>query len=829
MGIILKFIFTSIRERKFRTFLILFSISLSSALFFASNALSQTLQEMYVAVMKKYYGSSNVVIVKGKDSNWFLSTARAEKYLGRLEYVIGTIDGGGFYKPSRRESVSFSLRGFRMEELDVFSPWTLAEQGALYPFAGAKIVVNQIAAKQYGWKLGGSIDIEVTGAKRRFLVVGIALPLGVFQEGFDKNVTGVVPRDYLAGLYDIRGKATSVYLRARTAADIAPIIRELSREYPRYTVREPLDKAERERFVSNIQTPLLLMTIMVLFMSVFIIYSSFKVITVERMPSLGTFRSIGATRKTTDFLLILETFLYGAVGGACGCLLGIGILSIMTNLMAYNAWAGIRLKTELHFETMHMVLAFLVAVILSFASSLIPIIRVSKIPVKDIVLNRTERDARKRPLLVILGIAALVVTPVVPFIVPKSIAFPVDAVCLFLAMAALIVLVPFLTSLLVRLLQRLYQVLFGNEAVLAAKNLRENRNILNNISLLTLSISSLILIFTISFSAVRATIDFYADARFGLWAYIPQADRNTELILRSIKGVTAVNSSFVVDNVEIEKSTKRISILQGINTRTFLDFWDLKIPIVLLRRLDEGRTILLANVQKDMLGASLGDTVTLVLKNGKKAYTVIGFFDSVRNNGSFALVSEKYLKADADLRWFSDIYIKTDLPPNDTEAAFKTKLERRYPWISTIAQMRENNVKSNQQLLTLLEGFAVMTLVMGVFGILNNFIISFVERRRHLAIFRSVGMSRRQIVRMMFMESFTAGLISGLVGCAGGGLLLFLATYMLAAMNLYVTMTFSFPVFITCLAASIVISLIASISPALKSGRLNIIESIKYE
>jgi putative ABC transport system permease protein len=155
MGIILKFIFTSIRERKFRTFLILFSISLSSALFFASNALSVTLREMYVAAMQKYIGSSNVVIGKGKSSNWFLSTARAEKYLGRLDYVIGTIDGGGFYKPNRRESVSFSLRGFRLDELDVFSDCTLAEQNALYPFAGAKIIVNQIAATRYGWGWSG--------------------------------------------------------------------------------------------------------------------------------------------------------------------------------------------------------------------------------------------------------------------------------------------------------------------------------------------------------------------------------------------------------------------------------------------------------------------------------------------------------------------------------------------------------------------------------------------------------------------------------------------------------------------------------------------------
>jgi putative ABC transport system permease protein len=58
---------------------------------------------------------------------------------------------------------------------------------------------------------------------------------------------------------------------------------------------------------------------------------------------------------------------------------------------------------------------------------------------------------------------------------------------------------------------------------------------------------------------------------------------------------------------------------------------------------------------------------------------------------------------------------------------------------------------------------------------------------------------------------------------------LYLATYMLAAMDLYVTLSFSLPLFAFCLAASIVISVIASISPALRSGKMNIIQSIKYE
>lgn len=61
-------------------------------------------------------------------------------------------------------------------------------------------------------------------------------------------------------------------------------------------------------------------------MSVFIIFSSYKVITLDRLPVIGTFRSIGATRKTVSRILLLESLLYGCAGGLLGIPPGILVL-----------------------------------------------------------------------------------------------------------------------------------------------------------------------------------------------------------------------------------------------------------------------------------------------------------------------------------------------------------------------------------------------------------------------------------------------------------------------------------------------------------------------
>ena len=44
-----------------------------------------------------------------------------------------------------------------------------------------------------------------------------------------------------------------------------------------------------------------------------VVYIKSKVITTEMLPVIGTFRSIGATRKMTDFVLITQSIVYGII------------------------------------------------------------------------------------------------------------------------------------------------------------------------------------------------------------------------------------------------------------------------------------------------------------------------------------------------------------------------------------------------------------------------------------------------------------------------------------------------------------------------------------
>ena len=89
--------------------------------------------------------------------------------------------------------------------------------------------------------------------------------------------------------------------------------------------------------------PFFLISFFSLTMSVFIIYSSYKVITLDRLPIIGTFRSIGATKKAVTRILLLESLFYGCIGGLIGIPVGIFVLKAILQGMGKTLSQGIEI------------------------------------------------------------------------------------------------------------------------------------------------------------------------------------------------------------------------------------------------------------------------------------------------------------------------------------------------------------------------------------------------------------------------------------------------------------------------------------------------------
>jgi putative ABC transport system permease protein len=384
----------------------------------------------------------------------------------------------------------------------------------------------------------------------------------------------------------------------------------------------------------------------------------------------------------------------------------------------------------------------------------------------------------------------------------------------------------------VRFFEKAYVHIFGSEGVLAAQNLRENKNMLNNISLLAMGISAILMINTISYSVFDEVADAYGAFNYDLEVGTRAADRQTLKTIEKIDGVRDAYGSYAAYNVKVGDGKDQLTALTGVDSSKFNDFVDIGMigdPNEKLKELDEGRNIIITTALKYKFNVDIGDYITLDTKTGKRDYKVTGLCETIYYNGQAAFISDKYFKQDMAMHYYNNIFVKSDGNVEKTVQNIKETFRGNGLRIMTVADMAKRNEENNAAMFNIFKGFSVMAMVIGIFGVINNFAISFMERKRSLAVFRSVGMSKRQIKKMILIEALTGGFIGGAVGVTMGVMMISIVPYLLRAIDLPIDIIYD-PIFIIdSLLGGVIVALVASISPVLKSSKLNIIEAIKYE
>ena len=837
MRVILKYVVRNMCGRKVRTILVITAIMISSGMFFASMSISGTLVKMQADRWRQNYGYSDIVIQKNFDSpSPFFYMNKAEQYMQDMEYIIGEISGYAIYKPDSEEKTGMALRGMDIEELQKLTLFKFEETRNLYPFKGMKIIISREAAEKYDLHVGSNIPLEINGSMHKFILSGIAQPAGPFSED-GRAINAVVPMNTLNSLYNARGKVDRIYLKLVNPARINRFIYLLSKDYTRYSVKEPFSEWAVKRETDRTATPIILVTVILSFMCIYIIHTTFKIIIFERLPVIGTFRSIGAGRFTTNVILVLESILYGLAGGIPGCGLGISLLYIMTSLSDTGGTGNV--SVSLDFTVFQLACTLGIAVALAVAGSIMPVLRSARLSIKDIISGSAHEAHNMHKMNIIAGIVLLGFSIILPFVISIKKALVIDTACVIILLLAVNLLIPAITGGLLRILEFRCAPVLGNIGILAVKMLKRSKNAQTGISLLVIGISSLYMISTLNYSQVKDISGCFDRILYDITLEMGFSDKNTLRLISETDGVRDIYGSYYTGRTEVAGYEDSIWHIQGVNEMKFLSWYDIKMNgnrESLIKELDTGRNILLTNTLKDRLRVKNGDMITLRSTAGsgshiERIYKITGFFDTIFSGfWSYALISERYFKLDIQNHFYGPVYIKTDKSPSDVVNSLKTKFAARQPVMELTADARERTLKSSHQLFLILQLFTVLTLLTGTFGILNNLIIGFLQRKRRFAMLRSSGMSKMQLCRMIFIEALVQGITGSTLGIGVGTIATWvIIPQIIKALGLEISLYFS-PLSIPgCFAVGLISYLSASAVPAVKSSRLDLVSSIKYE
>jgi putative ABC transport system permease protein len=303
-----------------------------------------------------------------------------------------------------------------------------------------------------------------------------------------------------------------------------------------------------------------------------------------------------------------------------------------------------------------------------------------------------------------------------------------------------------------------------------------------------------------------------------------EVERRTQ----EVGGTTAV-SGIRFGQARINGDRQSITGVDGDLTRTIEIDWvsgDDGLPA----RLGENGAFAREDWAKDN-DLAVGSPVRVLTPSGRTLdLRIEGIFDEPTGGSPFANVNMSAATFDANYEQPTNAFTFANMQGGVSEAN-TTRLEDvlgpAFPnaKVQDREEFKDNQIAGLTSILNILYVLLALSVIVSLFGIINTLALSVFERTRELGMLRAIGMTRRQVRRMIRAESVVTALIGAVLGIILG---VALGALLVARVDF---IEFSLPTvtLIIVALAAILVGIVAAILPARRASRLNVLQALQYE
>ena len=846
-----------VRARRFRALSTAAGIVLGVGMIVGVLVLAATIQRTFTDLFDSVYGQTDLVVSGTDQTSLPRSTLRevrrtrdVEAAEGRIASVFSLVDRFG--EPAEGPSSELNVGGEAPDADNLTDAETVAGRR---PRGGGEIMLQESWAEANDLEVGDRVRLATPAGLARLSVVGLfqfATGLEFGGEGFANLALGQArelmqkPRsfDEINVVVSGGGERTIDDVRDRLDDELAKGVRVLT----------PSSKSnEIESQLQGFNAILYFFAAMALFVGGFLIFNSFNMTVLQRMREIGMLRTLGATRAMVTGSVLREAALVGVIGAALGVglgfLLAIGLVWLMREVLEFPVG-------DLDITWIAPVAGVVTGIGTALLGALYPARRAGRTSPIRAVLGTEGLRSRPQARRAVLGAALIAIGLGGAFWLGAAdetttlvaAAGMTGTIAIFFGIALV---APFAVVPMVRFLSWPVRKIAPVEGRIAADSARSDpTRTAATATGLMIGLALVVAVNSLGSSFLSSISDefdrsFARDLTVQPTGFAPGEGPQQTIASGLRDRLARIPEAEVVARERIlfvpglpgrRGKTKTRGLLFGFEPRQYERVDTTDIEGASRAEAFDGVARGGVTVGKgfaDEHDLEVGDRVRLQGPSGSRRARVSGLVETVVFGGQTMGMSLDTLRQVYGVTSDSELALKatSEGPRPVLERKVERVVDRDYPNLSVLSNEElKSDVESriNQQ-------FGIFYAIVGVaifaslFGIVNTLSMSVIERTREIGVLRALGSTRWQVRRQIGDEALVIGLIGALLGIAVGTLL---GRALLEGLSSGIPGVEYRPPLLTMVwvaVAGIVLGLIASIIPARRAARLDVIRALSYE
>jgi putative ABC transport system permease protein len=708
------------------------------------------------------------------------------------------------------------------------------------------LLISAAMAEQYAIEQDARITLDVTGRPRSAFVAGLLrAPDDLTRRALD----GIVLADIATAqeLLDRTGKLDRIDLIVPEDAD--QLVTRISDLLPQSVRIQPAQaRTGAVRQMTNaFRTNLWALSLLALFVGLFLIYNTMTFSVIQRRPLFGTLRCLGVTPHEVFALVVSEAFIVGVAGSVLGLILGIAMgrnaVSMVTRTV--NDLYFVLTVRDVGIPALSLLKGGLIGTVATVITASLPAWEAASIPPRA-ALSRSGLEARTRRAVVwaAVGSAGLLAAGAAALALPTRSLF-VSFGGLSIVVVGFALLTPLATNLFMRGAAHLLGRVGGALGRMAP------RDVINSLSRTAIAVAALMVAVSVTIG-VSLMIDSFRHTIAAWLGHALQGDvyvqapsfratQNVSIldpaVVRAVRQWPGVTRAELIRATTVDSPRGPIYLEAGTSTDygagllyrssqgSSGETWE---------AVGQGAAIVSEPLANRLDLPSHDGRITLYTDRGPHAFNVAGvYYDYASTEGTVIVSMDTYRRL-----WDDDAVtgLAVHLSPGTDADSVARELRDALAPVQRLL-IRPNQILQQDALEIFDRTFAItgalqmLATIVAFIGVLSALLSLQLDKQLQIGILRAVGLTTHELWQLVLLETGLMGAAAGLLAMPTGYALSLILVYVINQRSFGWTlqMLVGPAPFLQAFAVAVIAALLAGIYPAYRMSRMSTAEALRYE